>query len=256
MTDLELLKKICDFDYIDKNQCNFSRYDLEAIKTVDNKPILDLCNMYAPNCIPHFFFGNIVNPKKIILGNNPSYSQIFEDIEYNEFRKDILNVYKNYSLNNYIDFTNELYDIRKKYDAYEKDKDIIPSKRGNGNRSTYEWWNDFVFKNSKFKIEETAIFNLVGYHSYSYNKIKSEAFKDKEKLYNYEELKDSLYNNDYNINYLPTTNMIVKYINNLLKEHPDIQIYYLWNKHDDWLKLLKINEDNIKGNLIDRKKNK
>ncbi len=198
--------------------------------------------MYAPICIAHCFFGNMVNPKTIILGNNPSYSQIFEDLEYLEYRDEILGKYINYSKTEFLDYTNREFDIREKYND-------LPKPRGSrGNRSTYEWWTNNVFNEEnkeKFKIETTAVFNIVGYHSHSYSSIKEEALIDKKDELKEVLLKDSsldkeaiskLLDDNYNYRFLPTSNAIARYIKGLL-EKGSIEIYTLWKDYKDWYKL-------------------
>ena len=98
MTTLTLLKQICDFSNMSNinNDKYISRYDELVIRQIDNKPLIDLSNMYASKCIPHFFWGNVVNPKIIILGNNPSYSSLFDEVELNLYGKDLIDTYNNY----------------------------------------------------------------------------------------------------------------------------------------------------------------
>ena len=245
MDDLELLKIICDFEHMKANNTNISRYDIASIKKINDKPVLDLNNMFSSFCIPHFFFGEITKPEVIILGNNPSYSQIFEDLEYFEYRSIILEDYINYSDTRFLDYTKKEFDIREKY------KDDLPTPRGSrGNRSTYEWWTNNVFNEEnkeEFKIETTAVFNLIGYHSPEYKGIKEEAL-----INNKEKLREALINNslneeaisnlldeNYDYRFLPTSNAIARYIRGLLKiKKDDIKIYFLWKDHNDWYKLL------------------
>ena len=244
MDDLELLKIICDFEHMKANNTDISRYDIASIKDKP-VPVLNLNNMFSSFCIPHFFFGNIKTPSVIILGNNPSYSQIFEDLEYLQYRDKTLDAYINYSDTRVLDYTNKKFDIRK---IYGKN---LPTPRGSrGNRSTYEWWTNNVFNEenkNKFNIETTAVFNLIGYHSPEYKSIKEEAL-----INNKDELKEALINNslneevisnlldgNYDCRFLPTSNAIARYIRGLLKiKKDDIKIYFLWKDHNDWYKLL------------------
>ena len=255
MDDLELLKIICDFEHMKANNTNISRYDIASIKKINDKPVLDLNNMFSSFCIPHFFFGEITKPEVIILGNNPSYSQIFEDLEYFEYRSIILEDYINYSDTRFLDYTKKEFDIREKY------KDDLPTPRGSrGNRSTYEWWTNNVFNEEnkeEFKIETTAVFNLIGYHSPEYKDIKEEALINNKDELKEALLKDSsldkvaikdLLDENYDYRFLPTSNAIARYIRGLLKiKKDDIKIYTLWKDHNDWDKLL----PEVKGSIND-----
>ena len=267
MDDLELLKIICDFEHMKENNTNISSYDIGSIKSIKDKPALNLNNMFSSFCIPHFFFGNIKTPSVIILGNNPSYSQIFEDLEYLQYRDKTLDAYINYSDTRVLDYTNKKFDIRK---IYGKN---LPTPRGSrGNRSTYEWWTNNVFNEenkNKFNIETTAVFNLIGYHSSEYKSIKEEAL-----INNKEKLREALINNslneeaisnlldeNYDCRFLPTSNAIARYIRGLLK-NKNIKIYFLWKDHKDWYRLLpelekyKIKDGTDSCIIKNKKKNK
>jgi len=252
MTTLTLLKQICDFSNMSNinNDKYISRYDELVIKDIDDKPLIELSNMYASKCIPHFFWGNIINPKFIILGNNPSYSSVFDEAELNLYGKDLIDIYNNYSKDNFINFSDDKYNIRE--NDYYKEK--LPSKCGlRGNRSTYEWWHDVTKDDLEltkaFQKNEVAVFNLVGYHSYDYKHIKEKALlKDKESIIKNAHKKglnikylNELLSGEYHYEYLPTTNAIIKYVKELINTNSNIKIYALWEKHEEW--------DSILGNI-------
>ena len=236
---------------------NISRYDELVIRQIDNIPLVDLSNMYASKCIPHFFWGNIIDPKIIVLGNNPSYSSVFDEAELNLYGKDLIDIYNNYSKDKLINFLVDTYNIRE--NAFFKEtpnlyKDKLPAKCGlRGNRSTYEWWHDVTKDDLEltkaFQKNEIAIFNLVGYHSYDYKRIKKLALTSdkesivaisKEKGLNIKYLNELLSDN-YHYEYLPTTNAIIKYVKELISKDSNIEVYTLWENHEEW--------DSILGNI-------
>lgn len=267
---LTLLKQICDFSNMSNinNDKYISRYDELVIRQIDNKPLIDLSNMYASKCIPHFFWGNIIDPKIIILGNNPSYSSLFDEVELNLYGKDLIDTYNNYSKDNLINFFHNTYNIREN-DYYKEThnhyKGELPCKCGlRGNRSTYEWWHDVTKDDLEltkaFQKNEVAVFNLVGYHSYDYKRIKKLALTSdkesivgiaKEKGLNDDALK-KLLSDKYHYEYLPTTNAIIKYVKELIHTNSNIKIYALWEKHKEWDMLLE--KKDIKSLIKTKKK--
>ena len=269
--NLTLLKQICDFSNMSNsnNDKYLSRYDELVIRQIDNKPLIELSNMYASKCIPHFFWGNIIDPKIIILGNNPSYSSLFDEVELNLYGKDLIDTYNNYSKDNLINFFHNTYNIREN-DYYKETpnlyKDKLPSKCGlRGNRSTYEWWHnvtkDDLELTKAFQKNEVAVFNLVGYHSYAYKSIKEKALlKDKESIIKYANKKGlnddalkKLLSDKYHYKYLPTTNAIIKYVKELISKDSNIVVYALWENHKEWGMLLK-NKKDIKSLIKTKKK--
>ena len=107
--------------------------------------------------IPQFWWGNINNPKIIILANNPSYkkgynSKTSDDIDNEKYRKYLEdNIYRPNGFN--CDF------VKENIDAY----------------FSY-WWKTKFFENKEIDITKVGIFNLIGYYS------KNSSFFNKEIL--------------------------------------------------------------------------
>ena len=168
--ELEKISFIC----VDNEDMNFDSYvskkDYENIEE-DNKN--EFIYFYQTHVLPQPFFGNIKNPKIVVLAKNPAYD-IFN--EFDEFDK-----------------------LKKKYGLQSNnDENLINFIINNGNKllfdnefsdsCTQKWWKT-IFKDLlpddgfETLLNKIGIFNLCGYHSRSYYEFPKRFLKDKDKDY-------------------------------------------------------------------------
>lgn len=128
-----------------------SKNDKETLKSNEN-----LLYYYQTHILPQPFFGNLRNPKVVILALNPKYSPIESTFESNE-------VLGNLGYENYIENTNQVF------------KNINYT-------CTLDWWKE-TFKDlltdggMEEMLENVAILNWCGYHSVNYKSIPAKAKK-------------------------------------------------------------------------------
>ena len=169
----------------------------------------DLSYYFQTHILPQPFFGNLVDPKIIILALNPRYSSKASEEE-------CVAVLNHPEINN---------DYKKYIENIDK---VFSVKDG----STLEWWKK-TFKglfdkrdvNLQKILKNVAIFNYCGYHSISYN-----------------DLPQGVVNTDDGSK-LPTESAILKYVSKLI-EDKDIQpvVIKLWG--DVWNPVLDKLPDN------------
>jgi hypothetical protein len=185
---------------------------------------LKLSYFYQTHVLPHPWWGNINNPKVIVLGLNPSYDPINDEMD------DKLPGVYDALLNN-------------------KDKNKKPINWLNLSHTiTSQWWKETlgslitsVGKESIYK--NVGFFNLCGYHRDSYKNVQQKCLIKKESMNN--ELKEFVNKFDfisqslsdkiprYNDKYLPTQNAIILHINKLIRSSEVKYIILLWG-YNEW----------------------
>lgn len=153
---------------------NFDSYiseeDFEHIKEDKRN---EFFNFYQTHVLPQPFFGNIEDPKIVVLAKNPAYDIFNEVVEFDALKKGYISKHnEDENLINFISnggndtlFDNEFLD------------------ENNNCYCTKKWWNT-VFKDLlpeggiKKILTKIGIFNLCGYHSRSYYEFPKYFLKD------------------------------------------------------------------------------
>lgn len=267
MTTIDLLKEAWQLSDTEKDW--HSKLDELALKseiTSEYNITLKISNFYTTHLLPNPWWGNIVNPKIIILALNPSYDPINDEIDSHIIK----NVYKKKE--------KEKEEVK---DNKPKESVIIENPQENilnffeegelTQTNTAEWWRD-VFKkerkneqdiNADAFEEKIGIFQMLGYRSPGYIRInadkalkKEKDFKKKTELktfiddfdivrkkiidelirkgYEEKDLKKLI--KEYDYKYLPTQNAIRLHVQYLIENNKDTKIIVIWGeKH--WVEL-------------------
>jgi hypothetical protein len=219
---IDLLYESWDFD-IDNKVSKKDAAVLYYQKELGNEN-LKLSYFYQTHVLPHPWWGNINNPKVIVLGLNPSYDPINDEMDdklpgvYDAL---LNNIDKNKNPINWLNFS----------DA-----------------KTSQWWkitlgtlidsvdNELLYKNVGF-------FNLCGYHRDSYKNVQQKCLIKKENMN--KEVKEFVNKFDfisqslsdqmprYNDKYLPTQNAIILHINKLIRSSEVKHVILLWG-YNEW----------------------
>ncbi|MGI6781379.1 MAG: hypothetical protein ACOX56_00865 [Acholeplasmataceae bacterium] len=258
---IDLLKfawQLSDNNIYEKNDgvSRYSKLDQLALK-VEDGITLKISNFYPTHLWPHPWWGNIENPKVIVLALNPSYDPIDDE------KDDIV--------------LGGLY--KKAFDDPVQNKINLFAFKSNST----DWWRNKVFAeegkevNPDKIIKNVGVFQILGYRSLSYFKIPKKALKTEEKLKkddSFKEFIDKFQNiceslklkNKYNDNYLPTQNAMRLHVQSLINEDKDRYVVIVWGKgHWKQLRLdfpdkenrvLRANEKNYRNQNIFKEQNK
>jgi hypothetical protein len=220
---IDLLYESWDFD-IDNKVSKKDAVVLYYHKEL-GKENLKLSYFYQTHVLPHPWWGNINNPKVIVLGLNPSYDPINDEMDdklpgvYDAL---LNNIDKNKNPINWLNFSHAI---------------------------TSQWWKETlgslitsVGKESIYK--NVGFFNLCGYHRDSYKNVQQKCLIKKENMNH--DLKEFVNKFDfisqslsdqipiYNDKYLPTQNAIILHINKLIRSSEVKHVILLWG-HKEWV---------------------
>lgn len=189
---LEDLLKTWKLKSFDMNSTN--KYSVQDGDQLNEQ--LNLSYFYQTHLLPQPWWGNIIDPKIIVLALNPSYDPINDENDEKVIRDSLIKALKG---SQSFSWLNKLQN--------EKQTET----------SGYKFWSKSLGSllegiNEEQIIEKIGFFNFVGYHSNPFKQIPKRCFKSKS-------------------GNLVTTEKLIRYLN-LIKEHADYVIV-LWG-YDYW----------------------
>lgn len=223
------------------NTSKVSLYDDLCFKTLSNGSRLKVSNFYPTHIHPQPWWGNIKDPKIIILAINPSYDHYYDDVEEIKcgdfFRRNI------------------------KRNSNQLESWISELKRfkvgNNKSKGTYKWWEKslgelIIDTDDDIFSKNVGIFNLVGYRSKTksfINKICYETNIVEEELQSfinqYNNVNSKVSNKrNYMLKLLPTQNALILHLNNIIKNNKLIVIWGIKDYKEAGLNFIGL-EDNL-----------
>ena len=217
---------------MDKEQINKGIFESVLDSNV-LKSNLKLSYFFQTHLLPQPFWGNIVNPKIVVLGLNPSYDPVNDENDEFDIKGDLV---KNLS-------------------DYDFSFNWFNHKTNNYNESTsgFKFWSETLgelhhgsqelYCDEKSIFESTGFFNLYGYHKSPFKEIQQKCYKE-----------------TYGDKYLPTQRLLFNHLKSIISKDTYVIViwgYQYWedtgllSEHNiDTSKLLIVNRNQGNNNII------
>lgn len=199
---------------MDKEQINKGIFESVLDSNV-LKSNLKLSYFFQTHLLPQPFWGNIINPRIVVLGLNPSYDPV------NDEQDELI-------LKNGLD--RNLNDYNFKFNWFDYKKTI-----NNDVTSGFKFWsqtlgelhhgNDNLYCDEKRIFDKVGFFNLYGYHKSPFKEIQQKCFKE-----------------TCNDKYLPTQIALFNHLKSIISK--DTHVIVIWG-HQYWEDTGLLSEHNI-----------
>jgi len=256
---------------LEKKGNYYSEKDRQALKSKRDKN-LELSYFYPTHVLPHPWWGNIHNPRVLVLALNPSYAPLRDEMdEYlpcvrEEWENGIINVSDKTNMIKILD--HQTYN-QKWWDSEtddEQSKEITWAAKWwhkvfNGDENNKPLIELFDGKKADIFYQNIVAFNLLGYHSREYKDLPNNILRDRnDKI---ESELNGFINNfpeKYDYNYLPTQNAVKVNVQRLIDDPRVEHVIVLWGYKEwkklginfDYKKLIIVNKYNFRNNIIAR----